>query len=140
MPVIVASKAVHLYIYTLRPNIAFRALDSLDLYTVPKMQTLHIPRSLIVELNLFAGQSYFKSFRQYAETCDFLGLKWQTDSHKLVLPDVFTLWDGTSKPRGYSQLGDGVAKFLKVLMTAIRRDCQEIDKTHVGRILDGRGF
>ena len=63
---------------------------------------------------------------------------WQTDSHKLVLPDGFTLWDGTSKPCGYSQLGDGVAKFLKVLMAAIRRDCQEIDKTHVGRILDGR--
>ena len=138
LPVIVASKAVHLHIYAPRPNMAFRALDSLDLYTVPEMQTLHRPRSLIAELNIFAGQSYFKSFRQYAETCDFLGLKWRTDSHKLVLPDGSALWDGTSKPRDYSQLGDGVAKFLGVLMTTIRRNCEAIDKTHVGRVLDGR--
>lgn len=29
-------------------------------------------------------------------------------------------------------------KFLKVLMSQIRKDGQEIDKTHIGKLLDGK--
>jgi hypothetical protein len=33
---------------------------------------------------------------------------------------------------------DSPVKFLKVLMIKIRRNCESIDKTYMGRILDGR--
>ena len=53
------SKNSILHIYAPRPNLGFRALNGLDLYTVPAppgMQTL--PWRLVVKLNLLAGQPY----------------------------------------------------------------------------------
>ncbi|KAF6787586.1 hypothetical protein CMUS01_16447 [Colletotrichum musicola] len=35
---------------------------------------------------------------------------------------------------------DALVQFMKVLMTKIRRNCESIDKTHIGRILDHRAL
>lgn len=29
-------------------------------------------------------------------------------------------------------------KFLRILMSQIRKECQEVDKTHIGKILDAK--
>ena len=55
----VESKYVTLHLYAARPNLGYRPLYPLDLFTVAALQTFVVPRSLAAELNLFAGQLYF---------------------------------------------------------------------------------
>jgi hypothetical protein len=73
-PEIMRSEAVCLHLYATRPNLGYRPLDSLDLYTVPDRQISPIPQSLILQLNLFAGQLYFDSFEEYNRVSRFLGM------------------------------------------------------------------
>jgi len=92
------SEAVALHLYTPRPNLGFRALDGLDLYTVPvQEQPRIIPRHLVVQLNLFSGQLYLSTFQEYAELCKFLGLAWEkTDEGCIVAADSFIVRGGSS--------------------------------------------
>ena len=71
------SAKVTLHLYSPLPNLAYKALDDLDLYTMGRSFVVgSVPRSLIVQLNLFAGQLYLRSYAEYVELCDFLGLAW----------------------------------------------------------------
>ncbi|KAE8413949.1 hypothetical protein BDV36DRAFT_299463 [Aspergillus pseudocaelatus] len=56
-PSIKDSKHVTLHLYAPRSNLGLKPLDKLDLYNVSGEVTgaLYIPRSFIIELNLFAG-------------------------------------------------------------------------------------
>ncbi|KAF9870460.1 hypothetical protein CkaCkLH20_12127 [Colletotrichum karsti] len=133
LPDITQSKMVSLHLYAPRPNLGYRPLDALDLYTVPHQQ---VPRSLSLplttELNLFSGQLYFKSLDEYGEVRRFLGL--------IPAEDVVSseLSSGAS-PVAVAGMGDTeVIHFVRVLMTKIRRNCESIDKTHIGRVLDHR--
>lgn len=127
-------RRVTLHIYTPRPSLAYRPLDALDLFTVGKpFDPRSVPRQLVVQLNLFAGQLYLSSFEEYTELCDFLGLAWRApEQGVLVRADGFIVPD--HEKRGFR---DSPVKFLKVLMMKIRRNCEEIEKTHVGKILHG---
>ncbi|KAF2728036.1 hypothetical protein EJ04DRAFT_389558, partial [Polyplosphaeria fusca] len=64
-----------LHLYSPRLNLGYHPLDALDLYTIGRQRTSElVPRSLVVQLNLFAGQLYLRSFDEYVELCDHLGL------------------------------------------------------------------
>ncbi|KAG0649292.1 hypothetical protein D0Z07_4347 [Hyphodiscus hymeniophilus] len=135
------SESVTLHLYSPRPNMGFRALDGLDLYTVhvrPVMPTM--PRNLIIQLNLFAGQLYLSSYQEYVELCQSLGLAYgKTDKGNVVAADGFIISrNGSVGPGSGCTFTDSPVKFLKVLMTNIRRNCEAIDKTHMGQILDGK--
>lgn len=139
LPNIMTSQHVALHLYAPRPNLGYRPLDSLDLYTAPEKPESQIPRPVIVELNIFAGQLYFKSYQEYTEACEFLGFAWQYADEGCILSSGSTVvqasqQDGSVRPYFH---GNSV-KFLKALMTKIRRDCESIDKTHMGHILDNR--
>lgn len=127
-------RRVTLHIYTPRPSLVYRPLDALDLFTVGKpFDPRSVPRQLVVQLNLFAGQLYLSSFEEYTELCDFLGLAWRApEQGVLVRADGFIVPD--HEKRGFR---DSPVKFLKVLMMKIRRNCEEIEKTHVGKMLHG---
>ena len=86
-----------LHLYTPRPNLGFRALDGLDLYTVPvRVGTPILPRCFVVQLNLFAGQLYLSSFMEYVEVCTFLGLAWEkAEEGCVVAADGFIMRDGS---------------------------------------------
>ncbi|KAK7740939.1 hypothetical protein SLS53_005002 [Cytospora paraplurivora] len=152
LPAIQSSGKITLHIYAPRPNLEIRPLDSLDLYTVPAsaMQAMTpIPTHLRIQLNLFAGQLYFKDFSDYSAFCDMLRLSWHDASEGTkVASDGFIV----SEPPRTSNNTDGPAastlaqastftespvKFLKVFLMMARRDCQPIEKTHVGKVLDG---
>ncbi|RAQ55400.1 hypothetical protein AFGD_007506 [Aspergillus flavus] len=80
-PSIKDSKHVTLHLYVPRSNLGLKPLDKLDLYNVSGEVTsaLRIPRSFIIELNLFAGKLYLSSYEEYVEVCDFLawyGSQW----------------------------------------------------------------
>ena len=134
LPPINECRKVTLHIYAPRSNLGFRPLDALDLYTQGKPFDSHsVPRHLIIQLNLFAGQLYMSSFKEYTEIYDFLGLAW-----KAIEKGVSVRADGFIVPdpgkRGFK---DSPVQFLKVLTTKIRRNCEGIEKTHLGKMLYG---
>jgi hypothetical protein len=132
-PDIRLSKCVTLHQYVPRQNFAFGSLDKLSLYNVPENSgTIELPDRLRILLNLFAGQLYLESYAEYQRFCAFLRVA-----------SVATYGDLCVDAHGFIRDNEGAAfrqspiKFLKVLMSQIRKDAQDIDKTHVGRILNG---
>jgi hypothetical protein len=130
LPIIEKHNAVTLHLYATRPSLEFQPLDSLDLFTVGKhMNSLYISRSFVAQLNLFAGQVYLSTHEDYFETRKFLGL--EGDCIKdLTEPDN----DRSSGVKGSSKNG---LRFFQILHTKIRRNCESISKTHLGRIMQG---
>ncbi|KAJ6788015.1 hypothetical protein PWT90_01127 [Aphanocladium album] len=130
------SGKVRLHLYAPRTTLGMEPLDMLRLHTIPyaNMENWVLPSHLRLQLNLFAGQLYFASFKDYADTCDMLSLAWRPSSadefDKIIKPDGFIVGGGT-------RFTKSPAQGLRVLLTTLRRDCQGIDKTHWGRILSG---
>ncbi|KAK7426741.1 hypothetical protein QQZ08_006777 [Neonectria magnoliae] len=140
IPEIKASTQVTLHLYSPRTNLGYQSLDHLALYTVPHRPTKPVlSRQQVVYLNLFAGQLYLSSFQEYTNLCDELGLAWSTPEDLVVLQaDGFIppgLREGNVVNR--SGLTRSPVKFIKVLMMRIRQSGKSIEKTHMGKILDG---
>jgi hypothetical protein len=134
LPLVKGSNHVHLHVYAPRPNLGYRPLDSLDLYTIPGLTASEIPRPLIMELNLFAGQLYFDSFREYTQVCRFLGINQQGKTE-----DSPRSADTTDREDEMAcQFEEDPVKFFKVHLTKVRRNCESIGKTHMGSVLDYR--
>lgn len=133
LPEIERSSVVSLHIYAARPNLGFRPLDGLDLYVVPHQP---VPRTLcqqlVTELNLFSGQLYIKSMDDYRDLRRFLTLD-SEDTHMAAL-DGFEVDSDKIMNRG------SLIQFFKTILMKVRRNCESIDKTHVGRILDQRAL
>ena len=134
LPTIQSHRKITLHIYSPRVNLSFRSLSSLDLFTIGRpFGPKNVPRRLVILLDLFAGQLYLDSFADYVELCGILGLAWRPsdgDSEGAVAADGFV----GPVPGGFRQ---SPVKFLRSLFTKIRRNCETIGKTHMGRILDG---
>lgn len=94
-----------------------------------------------MQLNLFAGQLYLRSYEDYLLVCRFLGLCFRSPcEHIQVSCDEFVSPIGRPKfdiimekecPFTTSPVG-----FLRMLM-ALRRKGQNFQKSHLGRILHG---
>ncbi|KAL4994276.1 hypothetical protein BDV10DRAFT_189152 [Aspergillus recurvatus] len=132
---IMKSKDVTMRLYAPRQNRIFSALDNLDLYPIPRANSvvLDIPTAVRIQLNLFAGQLYISSFDEYREICDFLGVACYAAPEGLTVAA-----DGFIVAPDKAQFTESPLKFLKVLISQIRKDGQEIDKTHIGKLLDGK--
>lgn len=134
LPIVKGSSHVNLHVYAPRPNLGYRPLDSLDLYTTPGLNASRIPRPLIIELNLFAGQLYFDGFGEYTQVCRFLGINQQDKSE-----DSPTGADaGEGDDEMACRFAEDPVKFFKVHLTKVRRNCESISKTHMGNLLDYR--
>lgn len=128
------SPHVTLHLYAPRTNMAYEPLDDMDLYTIGKpFRKGSISRSSIFQLNLFAGQLYFRSFEEYVELCECLGLAWTAakDDEKHQA-DGFVV-----SSVGKWGLKNSPISFLKVFLTKIRLQCEGIGKTHMGKVVDG---
>ena len=139
IPKIEASKSVVLHLFAPRINQALRPLDHLKLYTIPSGLTQTVPGRMRVELMLFAGQSYFDSYDQYLEVCEFLCLAHETTSGRIaVQPDGFIDPESHPPERDPSTiLEQSPVKFFKALTTRALGSGHGIEKTHLGRLLDG---
>ncbi|KAF2745418.1 hypothetical protein M011DRAFT_478936 [Sporormia fimetaria CBS 119925] len=135
LPELRKSTSVTLHVYSPLPTLGHKPLDTLDLCTFGRaFKPEYLSRSLTMQLNLFAGQLYFRSYHEYTELCDFLGLAWSAAKEgQHLAPDLFI-----KPPCGMWGLRSSPVRFLKQLITNIRRDCQNIDKTHIGKILASR--
>jgi len=109
-------------------------LDSLDLYTIGRtFDPETLPRHLVAQLNLFAGQLYFKSYQEYKDLCRYLGLTSTaaSDGQSIDL-DGFI-----QPPQSQWGLRKSPVEFLKEILVRVRGDGEAISKTHMGRMLAG---
>lgn len=131
---------VRLHVYAPRQTLGVRPIDHLELFTIPaRTAPVIIPHNFIVELNLFAGQLYFDSFSEYVHICNYLNLAWSaTGAGVSTRADGFIDWQVSSAPQD-RQAGfkNSPVRFLQILMGTIRRQCEGIERTHMGRVLDG---
>ena len=118
-----------------------RTLEDLSFCAIPAVPKSPLQPPSIMQLNLFAGQLYLKSYEEYLSVCRFLGLCFRPP-HKQVQvacdgfvdPDNRLEFDAIMErecPFSISPVG-----FLRMLM-AMRRKGQNFQKSHFGRILHG---
>lgn len=134
LPSIRISKKVTLHLFAARTNMSFSSLDKLTLYNVGhSFSPGSISRSLIMQLNLFAGSLYLRSLAEYHELCDFLGLlQGKAEDDQQVYADGFI-----DPPAGKWDLQTSSVPFLRVLLMKIRREGEGVEKTHMGKVLSG---
>ncbi|KAI0199126.1 hypothetical protein F4808DRAFT_433446 [Astrocystis sublimbata] len=127
---------VTLHLYKPRCLNGHRSFDQLDFFTIPCRPTpREVSRALRIELNLFAGQLYFETYADYLDACKLLGLAaTATKKGEIVDVDGYIMRDMD----GLSKFDKSPVQFLKVLTSKIRRNGQDISKTHVGSMLDGK--
>ncbi|RAK76570.1 uncharacterized protein BO72DRAFT_497067 [Aspergillus fijiensis CBS 313.89] len=132
------SGTVRMHLYAPRQNQSSYPVDKFDLYPIPAVlstRPLRVPESLRIQLNLFAGQLYISSYREYCEICRFLGVASTAAPEGLaVAADGFIV----EQQEAGAKFTKSPLRFLRVFMSQIRKDGQEIDKTHLGKILDGK--
>ena len=133
-----------LHLYKARTNSGYTSLDDLSLYTVPSRNPKPtVPRSLAIQLDLFAGQLYLSSYEDYLDVCSFLHLcphaitkemsdqGWKVDAEGFILslpPSEAVKTNVEKSP----------INFFKVFLSKIRRDGGGIGKTHMGDLLEGK--
>lgn len=139
MATIETSYSVSLHLFSPRQNEAFRPLDNLALYSVPKIRQLSIPDRLRIELMLFSGQLYFDNFEQYVMACDFLCLAYEASSESSVVSSCGFISPKSHKPdRDQATIFQrSPVKLLKTVLESMRRHGESIEKTHMGKVLGG---
>jgi len=138
LPDLRSSKHVRLHMYSARISATSQSLDDLLFYCVPSTGesfTAQIPRALVPQLNMFAGQLFPSSYQHYRALCNFLGLDSTPRTDRLRNRFVLSQYrEGAMKK---SPFQNNPTRFFKELFS-IRRKGQEIDSTPVGRMLNGR--
>ncbi|KAJ5893250.1 hypothetical protein N7495_004941 [Penicillium taxi] len=131
------SDFVTLHTYGPRQNRGFSPLDHLMLYNVPEnARHIGVPDVLRTQLNLFSGQLYLESYVDYKNLCEFLGVASTKTPEGLVVAADGFIKQGSAGAK--STFRESPLKFLAMLMSQIRKDCQEIGRTHIGRLLSGQ--
>ncbi|CAD6445109.1 78d31050-1f6d-4ac6-9bad-745dfd628371 [Sclerotinia trifoliorum] len=140
-PFIEEYKKVTLSIYSPRLNLSLRSFENLDVHTVPPLSSSWTIPPSIMQLNLFAGQLYLRSYDEYIRLCQFLGL-----CHYLILDDVEIACDNfvpVSSRATFDPVMEKVCPFVESpvgflqKVFALRRKGQSFEDTHMGRILNG---
>ena len=125
---------VTLHLFAPRINTDYESLDQLLLWNEGRnFNPKSVPRSLIMQLNLFAGSLYLRSYEEYSELCEMLGLlRTNAREGQEVLPDGFI-----TNSKGSWGLRDSPVPFLRALLMRVRREGEGLEKTHLGKILNG---
>jgi hypothetical protein len=133
--IIRVTQKLTLHLFAARSNGGFASLDQLMLYNVGRdFAHNSISRSLSTQLNLFAGSLYLRTLEEYHELCDFLGLlrASKVEPGQQVYADGFI-----EPPAGKWGLKQSPVPFLRGLLIGIRREGEGVEKTHLGKLLNG---
>ncbi|RDW89094.1 hypothetical protein BP6252_01126 [Coleophoma cylindrospora] len=131
---------VNLHIYSPRLSVSHTTLEHLKFCAIPSLpQSWEPPQNLVMQLNIFSGQLYLRSYAEYTALCKFLGLisRVQGDdtSHKIGA-DGFVLPNGRSGDYADCQFSKSPVELVRGLVS-IRRKGQDFIASHMGRILNG---
>jgi hypothetical protein len=139
LPSIKQMKAVSLHIYAPRLSSSMRILEDLSFCAIPSVPKVWAIPPVVMQLNLFAGQLYLRSYEEYVSLCNFLGLC----SHPPDM-DVKVACDGFISPAtrgglypttaGTCSFTTSPVNFLRIV-TALRRKGQSYALSHMGIIL-----
>ncbi|KAJ4367484.1 hypothetical protein N0V83_007067 [Neocucurbitaria cava] len=134
LPDIETYSKVTLHLFVPRTNLNYDSLDTLQLWTSGRsFNPESVSRSLTMQLNLFAGTLYLRSYEEYTGLCDMLGLLHsKIQEGREASPDGFI-----TSSRGTWGLRDSPIPCLRALMLRIRREGEGLEKTHLGKILNG---
>ncbi|RPB26636.1 hypothetical protein L211DRAFT_804139 [Terfezia boudieri ATCC MYA-4762] len=148
LPLIQNSTKVNLHMYSPKVQRQAPTFEDLNYATIPTLRCHHSfpgQDQLIMQLNLFSGQLFFKSYESYKVACSFLGI-YLRKAHYEVLPagvgvDGFLPgWRGDGVG---SNVGVGVAfqmcpiRFLEHLI-AVRRKGMKYESTHMGLLVHAK--
>ena len=141
LPSIRQHKMVSLHVYSPRVSMSVSTLEDLSFCAIPAAPRSPPHPPFIMQLNLFAGQLYLKSYKEYLSVCRFFGLCFRPPAEQVrvasdgfVNPSSRLEFDAIMErecPFSISPIG-----FLRMLM-AMRRKGQSFQMSHVGRMLHG---
>lgn len=141
LPSIRQHKTVTLHVYSPRVSMSVRTLEDLSFCAIPAVPKCGSTPPFVMQLNLFAGQLYLRSYEEYLSVCRFLGLC-SCPPHD----QIHVACDGFIRPTSRPMFDAVMARecpftispveFLRVLM-ALRRKGQSYKNSHIGRILHG---
>lgn len=143
LPQIRRSPSVFLHIYSPKITQATQSYEELNFCSTPPVpRSWHPDFSLVDQLNIFAGQLYFRDYDTYERVCGFLGLYLKEIP---IGSTVFVRSDGFVEPNDRQTLGMGLnspfsrgpVTFLRSLV-GFRRKGQSYLATHMGQILHAR--
>lgn len=131
-----STSPVSLHAYNPRLTLSHRTMEHLNIYTVPACASTWrpTPDSLITQLNLFAGQLYLRNYAEYVRMCRYLGLSYTKNSGEEKVGQDGFVGKGVMYPE--CRFGTSPVGFLRGLV-GVRRDCAEVERTHMGRVLVG---
>ena len=139
LPSIRKSEYTSLHIYSARTSRTVRSFENLDFFTVPPRVIMAPPhRHIIHELNLFAGQLFFRDQASFQETCNLLGLHLSEIPEELrgeidVTGFIKNKWE---RQRRGAIFKTNPVSLLRELV-GWRRKGQGFILTHVGLMLHG---
>lgn len=141
LPSIMEHKKVTLHIYSPRLSLSLRTFENLDVYTIPPLPSSWTIPPTIMQLNLFAGQLYLRSYDEYIRLCQFLGLCHYppNDDIKIACDNFVPVSSRASFDPVMKEVcpfEQSPVEFLQKVF-ALRRKGQSFADTHMGRILNG---
>lgn len=141
LPDISKSRTVVLHMYAPRVIKDLPSYEDLMLYaTPPPRMPWSPPVPLVDQLNIFAGQLYFRDYRAYDRVCRFLGLCLDdtgASNAEYIESDGFVAKRHRQIMRMHSPFTTSPVLPLRALL-ALRRKGQSYLATHMGHILHGR--
>jgi len=143
LPEIRKSTQVILHIYSPQVTRTTPSYELLDFCSVPRLPFSWQPNTnLVDQLNLFAGQLYFRNYKAYERVCGFLGLHLhETSPEKAVVIQSDGFVETSERQalgmKYYSPFPESPVGLLRALI-GFRRDGQSYIVTHMGHVLHGR--
>ena len=136
------SNNVHLHVYTPRVTKSMKPCDDPPLYCIPMPPTWGtIPSSLMDQLNMFAGELYFKDYETYTRLCCFLCVYTSNpEGEEGIEIETGRFTEPGNQPehlRKNLQAFQSVLHSLKTLI-GFRRKGVHFTQTHMGKLFDGR--
>jgi hypothetical protein len=142
-PLIRKQDKIALHVYSPRIRHSMVPLDDLEYCATPSRGPLDpLPEiSSRIQLNLFAGQLYFRDREEYLSVCRFLGLATRASeqgmefsSDAFVPPESRKMFD--LEMARVCSMSKSPVEMLRTLVV-MRRKGQEFSKTHLGLVLGG---
>ena len=146
LPIIQNSAWVNLHMYSPKVQRQAPTFEDLNYATIPALPCHYSfpgQDQLMIQLNLFSGQLFFKSYESYAAACGFLGI-YLRQGHHDVLPagvEVDGFLPGWRRHGVYSNVGIAFQRcpirFLERLI-AVRRKGMKYESTHMGLLVHAK--
>lgn len=141
LPSIRQQNTVTLHVYSARVSKSVRTLEDLSFCAIPAAPEGVPNCPVILQLNIFAGQLYLRSYDEYLAVCRLLGLCFGPPPEQIQVA-----CDGFISPICRPEFDELMAEqcpfkispieFLRMVI-AMRRKGQNSQRSHIGRILQG---